>query len=368
MAYFLGAILLNMVIFFFLSVFVYLKNRESRINQIWATGNLILAAWFLCVGMNFFGLLSKAGALASIRIAHCFSILGPVLFYHFVLLLTERVEKRKKILKVFYLLSFLIILMITLFPKGFMKDAIPAFGLKYLPLGGPLYFMHILGLCIILISICYELITGYKESSGYKLNQIKYVFLGIFSAAFGMGTVIPVAFGIKMFPFGFYFVPLYGISITYAVVRYRLMDINILISKTLFSIFLLAPIIAFQIACVSFLQSYGLSNIISNSLSVFIIIMVFLLTPFAYKLQQAANYLVYRGRYDYQNVLKESIKALVTILDINQLLKHIIDSIVRNFRTNKVSLFLEEEEAKEFRIKASYGLEAELSSGFCFKI
>src|SRR3989338_7974392 len=74
------------------------------------------------------------------------------------------------------------------------------------------------------------------------------------------------------------------------------------------------------------------------------IIMLFLLTPLRRRLIESAFSVFYKNSYDSQKVLRESVKALVTILDLDQLLSYFIHIIVDNMKPGKAAIFLFVEE------------------------
>lgn len=367
MQYYLGVMILDIAILTSLGVFVFLKNPKSRINQVWALSNILIAVWFVCLFLCGFKQIPKSIIFVIIITAHYFSLFGVLFYYHFVLLLIERLDEKRKTLRIYYLSAVVISLVIALFPERFVKDVAYKRWIYYSPIAGPTYFIDMFLIIVILISICYELIAAYREATGYKRNQIKYLFIALFSAMLAACTTIPVAFDIDIYLYGFFLFPLYGISSTYALLKYRLMDVNILIGRTLSSVFILAPMIIFHAVFVSFLQSHGVGYLISNSLSLLILFAVFLLTPFAYTVREAANFLAFRGRYDYQSVLKESTTALVTILELRLLLNYIIGVIVKNLQVPRVSLLLQYEAKGEFKIEASYGLERQVIASYALK-
>ena len=60
-------------------------------------------------------------------------------------------------------------------------------------------------------------------------------------------------------------------------------------------------------------------------------------------LQEQVEHLVIKGKYDYQRLLRESMKAIVTFLDLDELLQHIISSISQGLRTEQIHLYLKGE-------------------------
>jgi len=346
-------------------LFVYLRNRKRFLNKIFALLMFSIAVWS-------FGLANLAVATDELkglfwdRFLYFGSLFIPTLFFHFVLTFLGLRKERKKLLMVGYIFSFLFL--ILNFTPLFRERMVSAQALhfNYLPEMGPVYPIFPLMFLFYVGYSLYLMVKRYRRMSGVTRNQIKYAFLAAIIGFGGGSTTFLPAFGIKTSPVGNCLVVFYVVILAYAIVTYRLMDIEVVINKTVLFGILIGGIIGFHIGFVTIFQGmigYGASTVLSVS----IILFVLFFTPFRRKLGGFVDALVYRGKYDYQKVLKESTKALVSMLDLRQLLNYIVTTISETVGVEKISLFLKEESKRRYEIKTSYGLDEELIDNYVLK-
>ncbi|MCX6357446.1 MAG: hypothetical protein NT045_06180, partial [Candidatus Aureabacteria bacterium] len=171
MSYFAGATIVNAAVFAFLALLVFIKNRESKINRIWAFSNIVISAWFGSIYLGEFVVRAEFVVLC-IRSAFSLGLFGTLLLYHFVVLLTERVDRRKKILGVFYSVSFLLVVLMALFPRLVVEGVVERVGLPRVPVGGPLFLAEVIAVLTLMACILCDLFTAYRKATGYRRNQI----------------------------------------------------------------------------------------------------------------------------------------------------------------------------------------------------
>ncbi len=89
----------------------------------------------------------------------------------------------------------------------------------------------------------YQVFRLYRDASGIKRNQFKYFFIG-FALAYGTGSLdyLPI-FQIDLYPYGNFGIMAYPIITTYAIARYRLMDITVVLHKGLTYALLLGAVL-----------------------------------------------------------------------------------------------------------------------------
>jgi signal transduction histidine kinase len=203
------------------------------------------------------------------------------------------------------------------------------------------------------------LISTYRRSIGFERLQIKYCLLGMFlTSTLGLtaNLFLPMA-GISKFNWlGPSFTMIMVGFTTYAILKYRLMDINIVLKKgtTYFLLLLLLFVPSFLLIILS--QKFFFQNI--NYLFSFIIFSILLIvTIFFHKIEpgteKAVEQLLFKNRYDYRETLNQFSKAMVTILDLESLTKKIIETITQTMGVEKASLFFLNEERGGYHLLAS---------------
>jgi PAS domain S-box-containing protein len=207
--------------------------------------------------------------------------------------------------------------------------------------------------------LLYECLRLKKSLTGVRKTQFNYFFTGLlvftggasFTAGF-LQLLGGVAFepGLASF-FSFPWV----ILTFYACIRYSLFDIRTIVSRALTVFFLFTVVALVHLGTLALLSPL-LGVVSSNLISLALIGFIFYGTPLRTRVQEWVESFVIKGKYDYQRLLKESTNALVTILDLDDLLAYIISSISRGLRTEKIQLFLRGMDGT-YRIQQTHGME-----------
>lgn len=205
-----------------------------------------------------------------------------------------------------------------------------------------------------------------RELSGIRKAQLNYFFHGtlIFAGSAALATSFLQLFG------GFGLEPGLGSYLSfpwvvltfYAITRYRLFDIRIVVSKTL-SIGLLFGLFAgLQLLLVWLLEPL-INRTPAMAASLAIIISFFYGTPISRKVQEWVKGIVVQDKLNYQQILRESARAVITILDLNDLLTFIIESIRRSLAVRNVCLFFKGSDGR-YRIMGGCGVADALANGY----
>lgn len=242
--------ILTSITSFLIAIFVLLKGRKTKISTIWAI-------FAICVAIYGFGAYKASEAesysLAFFwwQVSYIGVIMLPALFLHFVY--TFIGIKRPLFLGCVYLITFGILLADIFSKKLFVGNVSLLFtdstifkpGWWIYP-PGPLHILHTLFFYVGLVTYAHiELIKAYKISNPLKRQQIKYFFLATALGFAGGGTSYLPCFGINIYPVFNIMVAVYPLIMTYAIIRHQLMDIEVVIKKTL--VFTLLFIIIFGI-------------------------------------------------------------------------------------------------------------------------
>jgi signal transduction histidine kinase len=291
----------------------------------------------------------KTTALFFARSSYVGTIFLAPLFFHFVNSLLK--FKKKGLIAAFY--GFSVIFLIFDFTPLLIEDVGPILSFRYYGIPGPIYPFYTIFLIGVMSYSLYILIKYFKKSEGQTRNQIKYLFFGTVIGFLGGITTFLPAFNIEIFPFGFYFVSVYVVIVSYAIVKHRLMDISIVFKKgTTYA--LLMFLLFIPLLLISILSQKLFFGQISYLHSFIVFALLFLAGILFYKIkpgtEKVVEQLLFRDRYDYRETLRKFSKAMVSILDLESLSQRIVETITQTMGVEKASLFLWDEE------KGSYSL------------
>lgn len=241
--------------------------------------------------------LNEEDILQIIRISYSFVILIPVFFLHVALLITK--NKSPFILYLSYAQAFFYILMSL---RGGLFDSTKIlFNSIAYPQGNTLLFSSFVLWIINVVISHYKLAQYYKISNEQEKTQIKILFLGI-PIGFGGGlfNFLP-ALGINTYPSGNFFISIYYIIVTYAILKRQLFDIEIVIRKSVVYSTLIALISILYLLTVFVLERFaqGLFGYRSLVISIFTAFGLGLLfVPLRHRIQRFVDRYFFKGTHE----------------------------------------------------------------------
>ncbi|MGQ0810318.1 MAG: histidine kinase N-terminal 7TM domain-containing protein, partial [Nitrospiraceae bacterium] len=209
--------------------FVYLKGTSHRLNTLWFIFTVSVAVWG--VGGMWIALAeSETEALWAWRVAFaCGVVWIPILFYHFVHVFSDIAQTRFLFFSYAVGLAFFPFIFTPLIFSG-VRFSFSSF---YYSVPGPLFPIFFIWWVGMVVVAHYELLNKYRRTSGLKRNQIKYFFLATAIGYSGGSLDFLPIFGIDVYPYGNFAIVLYPMIMTYAILKYRLMDITAAVEKGL---------------------------------------------------------------------------------------------------------------------------------------
>jgi len=226
------AALLAFITTLLLAIYVFSNNKQSRTNRLFFFYSLSISEWALCVTLQVL-VNSDSISLLWARSMNIGVLLIPVLFLHFSSEILNIRTKFKKLLLWGYLTAGLLLLLN--FTTPFIIPSVSSrLGFKHLMTPGLLYPLVIIFFLIYSAFGLFLLLKGYLQAPPGKATQLKYLFWGsLFGYIFGASNFFPVYdITILPYPYGSYAIVIYVILTSYAIVRHKLMDINIIYKKT----------------------------------------------------------------------------------------------------------------------------------------
>lgn len=208
---------------------IMLARATARLHLIWGIFCITVMMWGL--GAYQIGISKDpARALFWWKFAYIGVIFIPIMFTHFVYIFLE--IKRKIFVWFLYFLG-LIYLIGNLFTDKFINSVHLMFDSIYFLTPNPFYNSYF-ALFIALVVYSHVLLwRDYKIASGIRKQQIQYFFIGSFLGFFGGTFSFLPEYYVNIYPFMNITVSFYPIIMGFAILRYRLMNINVITAQLL---------------------------------------------------------------------------------------------------------------------------------------
>jgi len=362
-------VIISVVGNFGLGLFVYTRNKKSDLYRTFLFFCLILAVW----NVNILGLIiapSEKFAWYWAKIFGLGLVLTPPIVFHFVLVFTEyraKFEKRTLYISYGITLAFSILNLSGLFVSEFFRV-----GNQYFPRAGLRFQLFILNFILFVGYAMVLLFRKYRDTtSGIKRNQIAYFLVAAsFTVLVGSTNFLP-SFGIKIYPLGNMATIFFTSIVAYAIVKHRLMDIEVVIRKSVVYASLTASITAIYAIIVGVFHGvFGITrfaqgSLLVNGLAAMIIAVSF--QPLRNRIQRIVDKLFFKDKYDYHKTLKDLSGAVTSILSLDTLLDLIVNKVTEIMHIDRGSLMLWDGEGGQFRIRVGKGLRKEIFDKISFR-
>jgi two-component system NtrC family sensor kinase len=212
-----------------------------------------------------------------------------------------------------------------------------------------IYFTFCLGFSLHLLTRKMRSLTGLQKL------QVRYLFLGVLLSAIGAtitNLAVPLLFATsRLSRYG----PLFGLPmsamIAHAIVRYRLMNIRIVIRKSvvyLCAITAAASILVILLTLLASLAGYPKHTIPLIQALLIALLVAILFHPLKGIIERSFNRYLYRETYNYQRTLRDLSRRLSSMLELEPLLEHLTAFIEDTFKAESVTLYLQNSPGKGF--------------------
>jgi len=352
-----------------LGLFVYTRDKKNDLFRRFLFMCLIFTIW----NINLLGLIiapSEGFAWYWAKIFSLGLILSPPISLHFVLIFTgykARLEKRMLYASYGVALVFSVLNLSGLFVREFFKV-----GSQYFPRAGLIFELFIVNFVLF---VAYSLSLVFRKwkqtTSRVKRNQIGYFLLASFLIVIVGSTNFLQSFKIIIYPIGNMATIIFTSIVAYAIVKHQLMDIEVVIKKSVVYAGLTVSITAIYAIIVGVFHGiFGITrfaqgSLLVNALAAMVIALSF--QPLRNRFQGTVDKLFFRDRYDYHKTLKDLSGAVTSILSLEKLLNVIVNSVTEVMHIDRGSLLLWDKKAEEFRIRFGKGLRKEIIDRVSFK-
>lgn len=340
-----------------LGLFVYFKNRGGWLNRAWLRLSLATTVWAVSTALMdrapsaLWGLVWARGAQAA------FSLI-PVFFLQFTLALVEGSAEYRSLLRWNGRAGALFALL-ALSPL-MVSDLQSELAFRFYPAAGPFYGPFFLWFLGVFLACLWILLKGYRRQVGYRRNQLRYVILGSSIGMASFASAIPLAFGIPVPP-AVQGLLIFHALMTYAIVRWRLMDISIVIKNTLLYASFYSILVGLFVVVVVFfgqLLFYGPQALDRRVLWMCLValsIVTALVRPLDTWLRRLTDRLLFQKKYEWQKTLKEASKGMTQVTSVEKLLKLMAHFIGMRVRVTNVGIL--QRTGERYALQVSRGRE-----------
>ena len=216
-----------------LGILVYVRRpkEHASVNVVFILNTIAFCIWQVSyvLGTNFHDpLVSRAAFMFNLA-----SLFVVIMNTHLILAISGRFAQQKRIITFMYVLAAAFCVFFAFNPNLFLA---PSQAQLYLPnffVPGPLYPVQDAFFIIALLYLLVQMIVIYRAADTQLKNRLKYVILGFVYAY--LVALVPefLLYGIQVDPLVSSLTGLYTIPMAYAILKYEVIDINVVARRAL---------------------------------------------------------------------------------------------------------------------------------------
>jgi two-component system NtrC family sensor kinase len=287
--------------------------------------------------------------------------LQPALFVHFALVFPERRSSIWMKLSAVYSLPAILLILHIAVAKGALNFA-PSLAARQIL---DTIELSYLGLYFLLAAVVF-LASYLRAPSGVLRQQLKWVTAGTFAGIlpFFLLYVLPHlgnAVAPPWMKISVLSLALIPLCFGYAVIRYRLMDVDIIFKRGLAYTFATASVVVIYFGVIGLVGELSHTALPSGPLGAVIAIVVaaLLFQPLRDWTQARLDHFFYRDRLDYRRTLIEFGRTLTNEVRLDHLLVSALDRVSQTFLVDRLAIFLRDEDSGQFALTRSMGLQSQ---------
>lgn len=337
-------------------IFVYYKSR-SGINFIFFKFTFVIFSWlffyFLAYNAN-----DQRDALFLFKAGYAGIIFIPFFWFEFC---TSFLNKRSKLLIILgYCCCF--IFLVFLFGSNHFISGLQKYFWGYYPVVSlrihlffMLYFNSYFSYSIILLFLEINNKSNFLHS--LFISKVKYLFWASLVGTFAAIDFVP-NYKVSIYPIGFVFMLFFVAIVSYATIKFRLLDVSLAITKTSIFFIVYSLVLGIPFLSVFFYKSYFQFLLKENWWFIPLITSTILATcgPFLYLFfNKKAEEKILKEQKSYQNVLRNASSGMIRIKDLKQLLNVVVHVVTKTVKIKHAAIYLPDKESNSFVLHALRG-------------
>ena len=203
-----------------------------------------------------------------------------------------------------------------------------------------------------------------RTPSGILRQQLKWITGGTLAGTlpFFLFYIVPLFFDLNLHPWmsaSVLSLVLIPLCFGYAIIRYRLMDVDVIFKRGLAYTFATAAVVAIYFAAVAVIGELShtawSTGAVGNVIA--IVVAAFLFQPLRDWVQAKLDHFFYRDRLDYRRTLMEFGRTLTNEVRFEPLLGSVLERVSQTFLVDRLAIFLvDEAEPDRVQLARSLGL------------
>ena len=234
-----------------LAGFIFFKAPHYRVNNLMVMFNVFVGVWGLgtwLAGISH----NPSDALWAWRLANAGGFPLGMTFYHLSVELTG--DHRSPSIRFAYLVA--AVGTLCSLTGWALNRAAWLFGSLHYAQANLLYVALVAIWSVIVVLGHQRLFVAYHRATGEHRRRLQFVFFAMATGFIeGTSALLPI-FGVPLYPYGNFSIPIYSVLVTYAIVRHHLLDIRIVLQKSLVYSALIAIITAVYLVMVLIMERW----------------------------------------------------------------------------------------------------------------
>ncbi len=337
-------------------------NPRHPLNRLFALLSLTLVFWHLDIFVLYY-VHDAQSALYWSDVFRVGTLMAPAVAAHMLLVFSEsRSRPLWILLGIAYALAIFLVLANA---AGLLVEDLRTYSWGYYPIGTDLYRLIFVSTAFDLSLLMWILIDVVRTSeSPRKRQQAKLWIVGSgIAIPLGMTNLIATS-GIPFYPLGNLANVVYAGVVAYGMLRYRLMDIDIVIRKSgaysLVTLLLIVP--AFAVAVWMQARAFGRVDVdFSAGLGLLLVLVAVLFPMLRTQTESRLEESLFREKHEYRGILQEFTRSIVRILDREKLIRQLTSTLLETLQLDRVAIALRDDVKNSLSVDYTLGVAAALA-------
>lgn len=341
----------------FFGFFIIYKNFKSKVNIFYFA--FCLSAFWWSFFYFFWQIASNASsALFFLKLLMVGAIYSSFFYLTCVVYFVNKQLEYKKTLYILFLIN-IVWLFSNIFTNEFIVGVESKLNFPYWPIPGIFFHPFLFTFFLEILLASYLLVITIKHAKGLLRPQAQYMLIGLGLAFLGGSTNYFLWYDIPIPPYGNILVVSFVVFTGYAILKYRFLDIRVVIKRSLiFTVLVLLITSIFSASAFflsSFVQTFFGQNSILVSGAITGVLVAIGFEPIKLWLTRVTDSVLFKGQVDPQVALSRASTKISALLDVRKLGEVIANTAYEVLKFDKLKVYIFDEVVQGYRLVHKVG-------------